>query len=221
MQYTAATNQFVNKTLSELYDVSNCTSWLAQGQVDTRGHSAKLHARLDRILLVDKVSIQVEIVNETLSIDLRKMNIEEAWDVQATAAAIVAAGHRRVTLQFPDELLRDAALVAALLQSELAAAGSTAQVRSGLWCCGSTASYSYYAQHNTCEHAHTHAPLLHVAGICSCGHYLQPTERGRGSSSTRQCRHRGASILAARHATPPPLYVLPAPAQHRVHPSWC
>jgi len=50
------------------------------------------------------------------------------WSIPSTCNYIVTKGFTRVALQFPDELLHDAPLVAAALQVALAQRGSPAKV---------------------------------------------------------------------------------------------
>jgi diphthamide biosynthesis enzyme Dph1/Dph2-like protein len=56
------------------------------------------------------------------------MEFCEVWELKATCAYIIRNGYTRITMQFPDDMLHDAPLVADALQSELTAAGSEAKV---------------------------------------------------------------------------------------------
>ncbi len=56
------------------------------------------------------------------------MDFAEAWEVRRTCDYITLKGYKRVTLQFPDDLLNDAPLVADALQQDLVQRGSGAQV---------------------------------------------------------------------------------------------
>lgn len=65
------------------------------------------------------------------------MEFAEAWEIQSTCEHIIANGYTRVTLQFPDDMLQDAPLVADALQQDLVQRLSAAKVTAGL-CSGSS-----------------------------------------------------------------------------------
>lgn len=56
------------------------------------------------------------------------MEFDDVWDISRTHDYVVDNGYSRVTLQFPDDMLEDAPLVAGTLQQHLAQGGSAAQV---------------------------------------------------------------------------------------------
>ena len=55
----------------------------------------------------------------------------QKWDIAGAAAYIAGRGYTTVALQFPDELLNEAAAVSTALQEACAAAGQEIQVGHG------------------------------------------------------------------------------------------
>ena len=69
------------------------------------------------------------------------------WDIAGAVAYITGRGYTTVALQFPDELLDEAAVVSQALQGACAAAGQEIEVGLGSW------------------------PWLHANRYQACSHY--------------------------------------------------
>lgn len=106
------------------------------------------------------------------------------WDIDATAEYIVSRVYRIATLQFPDNLLKDATAVAGALTSQCHSRGQEIKASQ---CCACLSAIDR-------DRGRSQRTLLR-AGLCNGRHHIQQSGRGRGCSSACQCTVRGRQCL--------------------------
>lgn len=98
-------------------------------------------------------------------IDKSVMDFDTRWDIVPTVDYVLNRSYKRVALQFPDELLGDAPLVARRLQDALKAA-SDCQVRFLQWCAHGTPPLRVLLVAVSSRVTSSHSPAVLTAAPC-------------------------------------------------------